>query len=52
MKKMKDSSFAAGVDRDDVRKGAELLGVDLTEHIQNVIDAMRGADDALGLSRG
>ncbi len=48
-KKMKDSSFAAGVDRDDVRRGAELLGVDLTEHIQEVIEAMRGIGDVLEL---
>jgi putative nucleotidyltransferase with HDIG domain len=51
-KKMKDSAFAAGVDRDDVRRGAELLGVDMTEHIQKVIDAMRGISDELGLSKG
>ncbi len=48
-KKMKDSSFAAGVDRDDVRRGAELLDVDLTEHIQEVIEAMRGIGDVLEL---
>lgn len=49
-KKMKDSSFAAGVDRDDLREGAELLGVDMTEHIQKVIDAMRGIADELELT--
>lgn len=48
-KKMKDSSFAAAVDRDDIRKGAEELGVDLTEHIQTVIDAMRDVNDRLEL---
>ncbi len=48
-KKMKDSTFAAGVDRDDVRRGAELLDVDLTEHIQEVIEAMRGIGDVLEL---
>ncbi|MFO7894616.1 MAG: HD domain-containing protein [Longimicrobiales bacterium] len=49
-KKMKDASFAAGVDRDDLREGAELLGVDMTEHIQKVIDAMRGIADELELT--
>lgn len=49
-KKMKDSSFAAGVDRDDVRDGAEMLGVELTEHIQKVIDAMRGIAEELELT--
>lgn len=50
-KKMKDRAFAAGVDREDVERGAELLGVDFTEHVQKVIDAMRGIADELGLSR-
>lgn len=48
-KKMKDSAFAAGVDRDDLREGAELIGADMTEHIQKVIDAMRGIADVLGI---
>ena len=48
-KKMKDKSFAAAVDRDDIRQGAEELGEDLTEHINFVIEAMRGANDRLGL---
>lgn len=43
-KKMKDPTFARGVDRDDVVKGADLLGVPLDEHIANVIDAMREAE--------
>ncbi len=51
-KKMKDASFAAGVDRDDVRHGAELLGVDFDQHLTNVIAAMRDIGDELGLSRG
>jgi predicted hydrolase (HD superfamily) len=50
-KKMKDAAFARGVDREDVRRGAELLGVDLDEHIRNVIDAMQGIADELGLRR-
>jgi putative nucleotidyltransferase with HDIG domain len=51
-KKMKDPAFARGVDRDDVRRGAELLGVDLDEHIAKVIAAMRDVSDELGLSKG
>jgi putative nucleotidyltransferase with HDIG domain len=51
-KKMKDPTFARGVDREDVQRGAELLGVDLDAHIANVIDAMRGISDQLGLSKG
>jgi len=48
-KKMKDKAFAAGVDRDEVRRGAELIGVDLDQHITNVIEAMRAIGDELGL---
>lgn len=40
-KKLKDKAFAAGVNRDEVQKGIELLGIDRNEHIQNVIDGMR-----------
>jgi putative nucleotidyltransferase with HDIG domain len=39
-KKLKDKAFARGVNRDDVRGGAEALGVDLDEHIAFVRDAM------------
>lgn len=49
-KKMKDRTFAAGVDRDDVRKGAELLGIELDDHMRNVIAAMREIADELGIS--
>ncbi len=49
-KKMKDKAFARGVNRDDVLQGAQELGVDLDEHIQFVVDAMRGAADSLGLA--
>jgi len=48
-KKMKQKSFAAAVDRGDIVRGAENLGVDLNEHIQTVIDAMLGISGALGL---
>jgi putative nucleotidyltransferase with HDIG domain len=49
-KKMKDKAFAKGVNRDDVILGAQELGVDLDQHIQFVIDAMRRAADAIGLA--
>jgi len=49
-KKMKDKGFARGINRDDVLLGAQELGVDLDEHIQFVVDAMRGSADALGLA--
>ncbi len=49
-KKMKDKGFARGVNRDDVLLGAQELGVDLGEHIAFVINAMRGAAEAIGLA--
>lgn len=49
-KKMKDKAFARGVSREDVIRGAEELGVELDEHIQFVVDAMRANADALGLA--
>jgi putative nucleotidyltransferase with HDIG domain len=48
-KRMKDKAFARGVSRDDVRKGAEELGIPLDEHIVFCIQAMRENADALGL---
>jgi len=48
-KKMKDKHFARGVSREDVVNGAAELGVELDEHIQFVIDAMRPVADSLGL---
>jgi putative nucleotidyltransferase with HDIG domain len=48
-KKLKQPSFAAGVHRDEVYEGAELLGVDLDEHIQTVTDAMKPIAGELGL---
>jgi putative nucleotidyltransferase with HDIG domain len=50
LKKMKDRQFAAGVDRDEVRHAAEALGVDLAEHVDFVITAMRGVAPDLGLA--
>src|SRR2546430_6510947 len=48
-KKLKQPSFAAGVHRDEVYKGAELLELDLDEHIRNVIEAMQPIAKELGL---
>jgi len=48
-KKMKAKGFAAGVHREDLYKGAEELGIDLDEHIANVIEAMSSVADTLGL---
>jgi putative nucleotidyltransferase with HDIG domain len=48
-KKLKQPSFAAGVNRDDVVKGAEELGVDLNEHIAFVTEALRPIAPQLGL---
>jgi putative nucleotidyltransferase with HDIG domain len=48
-KKLKQPSFASGVNRADVYKGAEELGVDLDEHIAFVIEAMRPISRELGL---
>ena len=48
-KKMKDKAFARNVNRDDIVKGADELGVDLNEHIAFVIAAMDGVADELGL---
>lgn len=49
-KKLKQASFAAAVNRDDITRGAADLGVDLDEHIQFLIDAMEANADALGLA--
>lgn len=48
-KKMKDKAFARNVNRDDIREGAELIGVDLDSHIANVITAMTRIAPQLGL---
>jgi len=49
-KKMKTKGFAAGVNREDLVKGAVELGVDLDEHIAFVIQAMSSIADALRLA--
>jgi putative nucleotidyltransferase with HDIG domain len=48
-KKLKDKAFARGVNRDDVRQGAEELGVPLDEHIAACIAALRPVEQTLGL---
>jgi predicted hydrolase (HD superfamily) len=49
LKRMKDKAFARAVSRDDLRKGADELGLPLPEHVDNVIRFMREQADALGL---
>src|SRR5688572_5024987 len=48
-KKLKQPSFAAGVHRDEVYAGAELLGLELDEHIRNVVSALQPIAAELGL---
>lgn len=48
-KKLKDKAFARNVSRDDITEGAELIGIPLEAHIQNVITALRGISVELGL---
>jgi len=47
-KKMKSKNFAAAVKREDITQGAELLGMEVNEHITQVITAMQGAAAELG----
>ena len=49
-KKWKDRAFAAGANRQDIEKGAAELGIDLSEHIAIVLEAMQGIADELGLA--
>ena len=49
-KKMKDKSFARAVNREDVVKGAEILGMDLNEHIAFVIEALKPVAAELGIA--
>ncbi len=51
-KKLKDKAFAKGVNRDDIRQGAEELGVPLEEHIQFMIDTLRPHQEQFGLRLG
>ena len=49
-KKWKDKSFAAGANRGEMEMGADELGIDLWEHVGNVIQAMNGIAEDLGLA--
>jgi putative nucleotidyltransferase with HDIG domain len=51
-KKMKSKGFAKGVKREDVERGAADFGVDMTEHIQFIIDALKPLATELGIERG
>ena len=49
-KRMKEKSFARGVNRDDLLQGAEELGIPFDEHVEHVVRALQGIADHLGLS--
>ena len=49
-KKMKDKGFARNVNRDDITKGAEQLGVGLDEHIAFVIESLKPVASELGIA--
>ncbi len=49
-KKMKDKSFAAKVNRDEIREGAEELGIPFEEHVEFMIKALSGIAKQLGLN--
>ncbi len=49
VKKLKDKAFAAGVSREEVARGVDLMGLDRSEHIQNVIDGLRAKGAELGI---
>jgi len=48
-KKLKDKAFARGVSREDIRVGVEEMGVDLDQHIQFLLEALRPVERDLGL---
>jgi putative nucleotidyltransferase with HDIG domain len=49
-KKWKDKAFAAGANRDEIAQGTEEFGIELWEHVGNVIEAMRSIAPELGLA--
>jgi predicted hydrolase (HD superfamily) len=49
IKRMKDKAFARGVNREDLKRGAEELGLPLQEHVANVIAFLRVRAELLGL---
>lgn len=50
VKKLKDKTFAAGVSREEVERGVALIGLERSEHIRNVIEALRAAGPTLGIT--
>lgn len=50
-KKLKDKAFAAKVDREEIRRGVEQLGVELDPHIQLILDALRPHAEELGVGK-
>ncbi|MCA9375326.1 HD domain-containing protein [Candidatus Dojkabacteria bacterium] len=48
-KRLKDKSFARGVDREHVRMGCEELDIELDDHLTTILEAMQGIKDSLGL---
>src|SRR4051794_13211715 len=52
LKKMKKKDFARNINRDDVARGAQEFGVELAEHVQNEIEAMKSIARELGLESG
>lgn len=48
-KKWKAKEFAKGVNRKEIEKAAQELGIDLWDHVQTVLDAMKGISSDLGL---
>ena len=52
LRKMKDKAFARDVNREDITKGAQELGVDLEEHIAFVVDSLKPVAPDLGLNTG
>ena len=49
-RKLRDKAFARAINRDDINQGAEELGVELDEHIQFIIDALKPMASVLGLT--
>ena len=47
--KLKDKSFAAKVERDEIAKGVEMMGVDLQEHITFIIEVLKKNKEELGI---
>jgi predicted hydrolase (HD superfamily) len=50
VKKLKDKTFAAGVSREEVERGVALIGLERSEHIRNVIEALRAVGPELGIT--